>query len=76
MIGDDNKKDIFCRIKKGKDVKHAWVPEDIANFGANLIITKKDGKIDRGWYIIRINRDRTRLCSQDDLEDEPKRLVA
>ncbi len=78
MIDDTKKREVFCRLKRGNDYKYAWVPTKIANFGMNLIVTKKDGEIENGWYIIRVNRGKTRMVeiSQDDKEGEPTRLAA
>ena len=46
---------ILCKVKKGSEVRFAWIPEEIAHFGKKIMFVS-DAKPDNGWTIIRVKR--------------------
>ncbi len=57
---------IFCKLRRGDETRFAWVPDRLARFGSRLKITNLDTrKVDEGWHVLRVYRDRTRTRDVD-----------
>jgi len=67
----ESQKLILCKIKKGNQIKYAWLDENIAKFGMSVQIKDKGTKaVDGGWWVIRVKKQITheKTTTQDDSE--------